>query len=212
VSEGIGTAMLLAAVVGSGIMGERLAGGNVAIALLANTLATGAALVALILTFGPISGAHFNPAVSIADASQGGIAWTEAAAYSLMQIIGAVLGVAIADAMFGEPIFAWSRHARTGWPQLLSEAVATFGLLAVIWGCARRRPDAVPFAVGAYIVAAYWFTASTSFANPAVTLARSLTDTFAGIRPADVAGFIGAQAAGAAGATALFRWLLAPAR
>jgi glycerol uptake facilitator-like aquaporin len=200
--------MLLAAVVGSGIMGERLAGGNVAIALLANTLATGAALVALILTFGPISGAHFNPAVSIAGASQGGIGWTEAAAYSLMQLMGAVLGVAIADAMFGEPIFAWSRHVRTGWPQLLSEAVATFGLLAVIWGCARRRPDAVPFAVGAYIVAAYWFTASTSFANPAVTLARSLTDTFAGIRPADVVGFIAAQAVGAAGATAFFRWLL----
>jgi glycerol uptake facilitator-like aquaporin len=200
--------MLLAAVVGSGIMGERLAGGNVAIALLANTVATGAALVALILTFGPISGAHFNPAVSIADASQGGIGWFEAAAYSLMQIIAAVLGVAVADAMFGEPIFAWSRHVRAGWPQLLSEAVATFGLLAVIWGCARRRADAVPFAVGAYIVAAYWFTASTSFANPAVTLARSLTDTFAGIRPADVGGFIAAQAAGAAAATALFRWLV----
>ena len=202
--------MLLAAVVGSGIMGERLAGGNVAIALLANTLATGAALVALILTFGPISGAHFNPLVSLADASQGGIPGTEAAAYSLMQIIGAVVGVALADAMFGEPIFAWSRHARAGWPQLLSEAVATFGLLAVIWGCARRRPESVPFAVGAYIVAAYWFTASTSFANPAVTIARSLTDTFAGIRPADIAGFIGAQAVGAAGATALFRWLVPP--
>jgi glycerol uptake facilitator-like aquaporin len=200
--------MLLAAVVGSGIMGDRLAGGNVAIALLANTLATGAALVALILTFGPISGAHFNPAVSVADASQGGLLWTEAAAYSLVQISGAVLGVAVADTMFGEPIFAWSRHVRAGWPQLLSEAVATFGLLAVIWGCARRRPEAVPFAVGAYIVAAYWFTASTSFANPAVTLARSLTDTFAGIRPADVVGFITAQAAGAAAATALFRWLV----
>jgi glycerol uptake facilitator-like aquaporin len=200
--------MLLAAVVGSGIMGERLAGGNVAIALLANTLATGAALVALILTFGPISGAHFNPAVSVADASQGALAWPEAAAYSVMQITGAVAGVALADAMFGEPIFAWSRHARTGWPLLLSEAVATFGLLAVIRGCVWRRPDSVPFAVGAYIVAAYWFTASTSFANPAVTLARSLTDTFAGIRPADVAGFIAAQGAGAAGATALFRWLL----
>jgi len=207
-AESIGTALLLAAVVGSGIMGERLAGGNVAIALLANTLATGAALVALILTFGPISGAHFNPAVSIADASQGALAWTEALAYSVMQITGAVVGVALADAMFGEPIFAWSRHARTGWPQVLSEVVATFGLLAVIRGCARRRPDSVPFAVGAYIVAAYWFTASTSFANPAVTLARSLTDTFAGIRPADVAGFIAAQGAGAAAATALFRWLL----
>jgi glycerol uptake facilitator-like aquaporin len=209
-AEGIGTAMLLAAVVGSGIMGARLAGGNVAIALLANTLATGAALFALIVTFGSISGAHFNPAVSIADASEGGLAWSEAAAYALMQLAGAVLGVAVADAMFGEPVFAWSRHARAGWPQLLSETIATFGLLAVIRGCARRRPDAVPFAVGAYIVAAYWFTASTSFANPAVTIARSLTDTFAGIRPADVAGFIGAQAVGAAGATAVFRWLLSP--
>ena len=207
-AEALGAALLLAIVIGSGIMGERLAGGNVAIALLANTLATGAALVALILTFGPISGAHFNPAVSIADASQGALAWTEALAYSVMQITGAVVGVALADAMFGEPIFAWSRHARTGWPQVLSEVVATFGLLAVIRGCARRRPDSVPFAVGAYIVAAYWFTASTSFANPAVTLARSLTDTFAGIRPADVAGFIAAQGAGAAAATALFRWLL----
>ena len=204
--------MLLTAVVGSGIMGERLAGGNLAIALLANTLATGAALVAVILTFGPISGAHFNPAVSIAEASQGGIGWTEAAAYSLMQIAGAVLGVAIADAMFGEPVFAWSRHARAGWPQLLSEVIATFGLLAVIRGCARQRPDAVPFAVGTYVVAAYWFTASTSFANPAVTIARSLTDTFAGIRPADVAGFIGAQTMGAAAATVLFRWLAAGRR
>jgi glycerol uptake facilitator-like aquaporin len=209
-AEGVGTAMLLAAVVGSGIMGERLAGGNVAIALLANTLATGAALVALILTFGPISGAHFNPAVSIADAWQGGIGWTEAVAYGLIQIAGAILGVAIANAMFGEPIVAWSRHVRAGFPQLLSETVATFGLLAVIWGCARQRADAVPFAVGAYIVAAYWFTASTSFANPAVTIARSMTDTFAGIRPVDVAGFIGAQAIGAAAATAFFHWLIPP--
>jgi glycerol uptake facilitator-like aquaporin len=209
-AEGIGTAMLLAAVVGSGIMGERLAGGNVAIALLANAIATGAALVALILTFGPISGAHFNPVVSMAEASQGGLAWSLAFAYVLAQVTGAFLGVAIAEAMFGEPLFAFSRHARAGLPQLLSEAVATFGLLAVIFGCARRRPDAVAFAVAAYIVAAYWFTASTSFANPAVTLARALTDTFAGIRPGDVPGFIGAQLVGGAAATALFRWLVPP--
>jgi glycerol uptake facilitator-like aquaporin len=207
-AEGIGTAMLLAAVVGSGIMGDRLAGGNVAIALLANTIATGAALVALILMFGSVSGAHFNPAVSFADASQGGLAWPEASAYAIVQILGAVAGVALADAMFGEHLFAWSTHVRSGWPQLLSEATATFGLIAVIWGCARRRPDAVPFAVGAYITSAYWFTASTSFANPAVTIARSLTNTFAGIRPADVAGFIAAQVVGAALATVLFRWLV----
>jgi glycerol uptake facilitator-like aquaporin len=207
-AEGIGTALLLAAVVGSGIMGDRLAGGNVAIALLANTIATGAALVALILTFGSVSGAHFNPAVSFADASQGGLRWSEATAYVIVQIVGGVAGVALADAMFGEPVFAWATHVRSGWPQLLSEAIATFGLLAVIWGCARRRPDAVPFAVGAYITSAYWFTASTSFANPAVTIARSLTNTFAGIRPADVAGFIAAQVVGAALATALFHWLV----
>jgi glycerol uptake facilitator-like aquaporin len=207
-AECVGTGLLLAAVVGSGIMGERLAGGNVAIALLANTIATGAALVALILTFGSVSGAHFNPAVSCADASQGGLRWSEAAAYVIVQIVGGVAGVALADAMFGEPVFAWSTHVRSGWPLLLSEATATFGLLAVIWGCARRRPDAVPFAVGAYITSAYWFTASTSFANPAVTIARSLTNTFAGVRPADVAGFIAAQVVGAALATALFRWLV----
>jgi len=208
VAELVGTALLLAAVVGSGIMGERLGGGNVAVALLANTLATGAALVALILTFGAISGAHFNPVVSFADASQGGLTWTQAAAYSVAQCLGAVVGVAAADYMFGEPIFAWSRHVRTGPPQAFSEAVATFGLLAVIWGCSRRRASAVPFAVGAYITAAYWFTASTSFANPAVTIARSMTDTFAGIRPADVPPFIAAQVLGGAVATALFGWLV----
>jgi glycerol uptake facilitator-like aquaporin len=208
VAEFVGTALLLAAVVGSGIMGERLAGGNVAIALLANTIATGAALVALILTFGPISGAHFNPAVSLADASQGGLSWRGASAYVVVQIAGALLGVGLADAMFGEPIYAWSQHARSGFPQILSESVATFGLLAVIWGCVRRRPDAVSFAVGAYITAAYWFTASTSFANPAVTLARSMTNTFAGIRPTDVLGFWLGQGVGAIGATALFRWLV----
>ena len=211
-SEAVGTALLLAAVVGSGIMGERLAGGNVAIALLANTLATGAALVALILTFGPISGAHFNPAVSIADASQGGLSLAELAAYVPAQLAGAFVGVAIADAMFGEPTFAWSTHVRAGGSQALSEFVATFGLLSVIWGCARRTPDAVAFAVGAYITAAYWFTASTSFANPAVTLARMATNTFAGIRPQDAPAFLLAQAGGAAAATILFRWLLPPVR
>ncbi len=208
VAELIGTALLLAAVVGSGIMGERLAGGNVAIALLANTLATGATLVALILTFGPLSGAHFNPVVSFADASQGGITWIRACYYAIGQFIGAVFGVGVADFMFQEPIYSWSRHARSGVPQAFSEAIATFGLLAVIWGCSRRRSAAVPFAVGAYITGAYWFTASTSFANPAVTVARALTDTFAGIRPADVPAFILAQVIGGVAATALFRWLV----
>jgi glycerol uptake facilitator-like aquaporin len=191
-------------------MGERLSLGNTAIALLANTLATGAALVALILTFGPISGAHFNPAVTAADASQGGLAWTDVPIYVAAQLIGAFGGVAAAHVMFGEPIFSASRHVREGVPQLFSEFVATFGLLAVIWGASRSRPASAPFAVGAYITAAYWFTASTSFANPAVTLARSASDTFAGIRPVDVPGFIAAQIAGAAAATALFKWLLPP--
>jgi glycerol uptake facilitator-like aquaporin len=208
VGEFIGTAMLLAAVVGSGIMGERVAGGNVAIALLANSVATGAALIALILTFGPISGAHFNPAVSLADASQGGLRWSQAGAYIVAQVTGAALGVGAADYMFREPVFTWSQHARNGLPQAFSEAVATFGLLAVIWSCSRRRSAAVPFAVGAYITAAYWFTSSTSFANPAVTVARSLTNTFAGIRPVDVPLFVIAQFIGAAAATALFRWLV----
>jgi glycerol uptake facilitator-like aquaporin len=208
VSELIGTALLLAAVVGSGVMGERLAGGNVAVALLANTLATGAALVALILAFGPVSGAHFNPVVSFADASQGGLTWGRAGAYTLAQFAGALLGVGAADYMFEQPLYAWSRHARVGLPQAFSEGVATFGLLAVIWGCSRRRSAAVPFAVGAYITSAYWFTASTSFANPAVTMARAFTDTFAGIRPADVLPFILAQVAGGALATILFRWLV----
>jgi glycerol uptake facilitator-like aquaporin len=209
VAEALGTALLLATVVGSGIMGEKLAGGNVAIALLANTIATGAALVALILTFGPISGAHFNPAVTLADASQGGLAWREVPGYLVAQVAGAFLGVAVAHVMFKEPaLFFASRHERSGVAQLVSELVATFGLLSVIWGCARRRPGLVPFAVGAYITAAYWFTSSTSFANPAVTLARAASDTFAGIRPTDVAGFVVAQLAGAAAATALFRWLV----
>jgi glycerol uptake facilitator-like aquaporin len=207
-AESVGTALLLAAVVGSGIMGERLAGGNVALALLANTLATGAALVALILTFGPISGAHFNPAVTLADASQGGLHWSEAPLYIAAQIVGAFGGVAAAHLMFETPLFLASRHARSGVAQAFSEFVATFGLLTVIWGCARLRSAAVPFAVAAYITAAYWFTASTSFANPAVTLARSATDTFAGIRPADAPAFIAAQLVGAGSATALFRWLV----
>ncbi|HYV67076.1 MAG TPA: MIP/aquaporin family protein [Myxococcales bacterium] len=207
-SELAGTALLLATVVGSGIMGEELSAGNVALALLANSLATGAGLTALILAFGPISGAHFNPAVTLADASQGGLRWGEVPVYVAAQIAGAYAGVALADAMFDEPIFSASTHARAGAPQLLGELVATFGLLSVIWGCARRRSSAVPFAVGAYIAAAYWFTSSTSFANPAVTLARAATDTFAGIRPQDVPGFVVAQLVGAALATALFRWLV----
>jgi glycerol uptake facilitator-like aquaporin len=209
-SEAVGTGLLLAAVVGSGIMGERLAGGNVAIALLANTLATGAVLVAIILAFGPISGAHFNPAVTLADASQNGLPWREVPGYLVAQVVGAFAGVAAAHLMFGEPVFSASRHARAGAAQLFGEFVATFGLLCVIWGCARRRSSAVPFAVGAYITAGYWFTSSTSFANPAVTLARSASDTFAGIRPADAPGFIVAQLAGAAAATVLFHWLAPP--
>ncbi|MGD0619477.1 MAG: MIP/aquaporin family protein [Bryobacteraceae bacterium] len=210
VAEALGTAFLLAAVVGSGIMGERLAGGNVAIALLANTIATGAALLTLILTFGPISGAHLNPAVTLADASQGGLAWREVPLYVGAQMAGAFAGIAAAHLMFGEPLFFASRRVRAGGAQLFSEFVATFGLLSVIWGCARLRPSAVPFAVAAWITAAYWFTASTSFANPAVTLARAASDTFAGIRPADAPGFVLAQLAGAAAATILFRWLIPP--
>jgi glycerol uptake facilitator-like aquaporin len=200
--------MLLSAVVGSGIMADRLSGGNVGLALLCNAAATGAALVALILTFGPISGAHFNPAVSLADATQGGLRISEALGYALTQVAGAIVGVAAANVMFGEPVYSWSRHARSGFPQAFSETIATFGLLAVIWGCSRRRATMVPFAVGAYIVAAYWFTASTSFANPAVTVARALTDTFTGIRLADVPAFVIAQGVGATSATVLFRWLV----
>ena len=209
-AEAVGTALLLAAVVGSGIMGERLAGGNVAIALIANTLATGAALVALILTFGPISGAHFNPAVSLADAWQGGLAWRDVPVYVIAQVLGAFAGAATAHLMFGLPLFSASHHVRGGGAQMFSEFVATFGLLAVIWGCVRSRSQAVPFAVAAYITAAYWFTASTSFANPAVTLARSMSDTFVGIRRVDAPGFIMAQIAGAAAATILFGWLVPP--
>jgi glycerol uptake facilitator-like aquaporin len=208
VAEFAGSLFLLAAVVGSGIMGERLAAGNIAIALLANTLATGTALVAIILAFGPISGAHLNPAVTLADAWLGGIMWRETPVYVAAQLAGAFAGVAAAHLMFGLRLFAASSHARSGPAQMFSEFVATFGLLAVIWGCARTRASAVPFAVGAYIMAAYWFTASTSFANPAVTIARCVTNTFAGIRPADVGGFIAAQLAGGLAATLLFQWLL----
>jgi glycerol uptake facilitator-like aquaporin len=207
-AEAVGTALLLSTVVGSGIMGERLAGGNVAIALLANTIATGAGLVALILAFGPVSGAHFNPAVTLADAWQGGIKWADVPGYIVAQITGGALGVFVAHFMFGDAPFTPSTHVRAGASQFVSEVVATFGLLSVIWACSRRRPTAAPFAVGAYITAAYWFTASTSFANPAVTIARSLTNTFSGIRPADAPAFIVAQLVGAAAATALFRWLL----
>jgi len=207
VAEAIGTALLLAAVVGSGIMGERLAGGNIAVALLANTIATGAALVALSLTFGPISGAHFNPAVTLADAWQGGIGWREVPGYLAAQVVGAFAGVAAAHLMFGAPLYAASQHARSSAGELFSEFVATFGLICVIQGCAPTRTPAVPFAVGAYITSAYWFTASTSFANPAVTLARALTNTFSGIRPVDAPGFVLMQLIGAAAATLLFAWL-----
>ena len=208
VAECLGTAFLLAAVVGSGIMGEKLAGGNIAIALLANTLAAGAMLITLIFTFGPISGAHFNPAVTLADASQGGISWSDVPTYLAAQVLGAYIGVAASHLMFGEALLQFSHHIRAGGGQLFSEFIATFGLLCVIWGCARLRSEAVPVAVGLYITGAYWFTASTSFANPAVTLARAFTDTFAGIRAADMPGFVVAQLLGAFAATILFRWLV----
>lgn len=207
VAEFIGTAFLLLAVVGSGIMAERLCAGNAGLALLANALATGGALIALILTFGPVSGAHLNPAVTLADAWCGGIAWRLVPAYVAAQVLGALAGTACADGMFGLPLFFASHHQRSGGAMLASEFVATFGLLAVIWGCVRARPASTPFAVAAYIVGAYWFTPSTSFANPAVTLARSLTDTFAGIRPADAPLFIVVQLLGAFAATALFAYL-----
>lgn len=211
-AEFIGTAFLLAAVVGSGIMGERLAGGNVAIALLANTIATGAALVTLILTFGPISGAHFNPAVTLAEAARGAAAWRDVPGYLIAQVGGAFFGVAAAHLMFEHALFSASLHERTGGAQAFSEFVATFGLVAVIIGCARQRPSSVPYAVGAYITAAYWFTASTSFANPAVTLARAASNTFSGIRPGDAPAFVAAQLAGAAVAVGVFRWLLVEPR
>jgi glycerol uptake facilitator-like aquaporin len=208
VAELVATMVLLAAIVGSGIMGERLAGGNVAIALLANSLATGGALFALIATFQPISGAHFNPVVTLVDAWEGGLSWRHAPIVILGQLAGAALGVCVAHLMFAEPWISVSTHDRAGLAPIASEFVATFGLVAVIVGCARRRPDLIPFAVSAYIVGAYWFTASTAFANPAVTVARSLTGTFAGIRSADVGGFVLAQLAGAAAGAVVLRWLL----
>lgn len=207
VSEGLGTAMLLAVVVGSGIMAERLAGGNIAIALLANAIATGAGLIALILMFGTISGAHFNPVVTLSEAFQKNMPAKEVLPYILVQVLGAFAGVAAAHGMFETPLFFASEHVRTGMAQWWSEFVATFGLIAVIIGCSRSRPSVTPFAVAAYITAAYWFTSSTSFANPAVTLARAATNTFAGIRPADAPGFIIAQLLGAAAATMVFCWL-----
>lgn len=208
VAEFFGSLLLLAAVVGSGIMAERLSAGNAALALLANAVATGGALVAIILAFGPVSGGHLNPAVTLADAWMGGVRWRDTPAYLGAQIAGAFAGVALANRMFGLATFSLSTHTRSGPALALSESLATFGLLAVVWGCVRSRPAAVPFAVGAYITGAYWFTPSTSFANPAVTLARSCTDTFSGIHPGSVPLFLAAQLAGAFGATALFRWLL----
>jgi glycerol uptake facilitator-like aquaporin len=211
-AETLGTALLLAIVVGSGIMAERLAGGNVAIALLANALATGAGLVALILTFGPISGCHINPVVSVVMASRGALPWRRVPGYVLAQGLGAVLGTWLAHLMFDLDVLQVSTHVRHGPGQWLSEALATFGLIGVICGSSRTTPLLTPFAVAAYITAAYWFTASTSFANPAVTLARSLTETFAGIRPVDAWVFIGMQILGAAAATGLFAWLCPPPR
>ena len=211
VAEGLGTAFLLAVVVGSGIMAERLADGNLAIALLANAIATGAGLIALILMFGTISGAHFNPVVTLSEAWQKNIRAREVVPYIVIQVFGAFAGVAAAHMMFGDPVFFASQHVRTGAAQWWSEFVATFGLIAVIIGCSRSRPSITPFAVAAYITAAYWFASSTSFANPAVTLARSATDTFAGIRPADTPGFIVAQILGASAATLVFCWLYPPA-
>jgi glycerol uptake facilitator-like aquaporin len=208
VAEGLGTAFLLATVVGSGIMGDRLAGGNAAIALLANALATAAMLYVLIEWFGPFSGAHFNPAVTLSMAARGDTGWKLVPAYILVQVVAAIIGVGLADAMFDLPIYSWSQHMRTGAGQWLSEFIATFGLIGVIWVGGRKHPTAVPVLVASYIGAAYWFTASTSFANPAVTVARAVTNTFAGIRPADVLGFLIAQSAGATMGVAVFRWLV----
>jgi glycerol uptake facilitator-like aquaporin len=208
-AEGLGTALLVAVVVGSGIMGEQLAGGNAAVALLGNTLATGAALVVLILIFGPISGAHFNPVVSLSFALQGQLRWIDVPGYVALQIAGGIASTVLAHLMFDLPLVMSSAHVRTGMGVWTGEIVASFGLLATIIGCLRHRPDAVPYAVGLFITAGYWFTSSTSFANPAVTIARSMTDTFSGIRPQDVPGFIAAQIAGAVLATLLARWLWA---
>lgn len=206
-AEALGTAFLLMIVIGSGIMGERLADGNLHLALLANSLATGCGLAVLIAVLGPVSGAHFNPAVTLAMALQGELAWRDVAPYLGVQCLAAFAGVAAAHGMFGEPLFFASTRIRTGGAQWWSEFVASFGLLMVIWGCVRHRIAALPYLVAAYITAAYWFTASTSFANPAVTLARAASDTFAGIRPHDTGGFIAAQLAGAWTATVVSRWL-----
>jgi glycerol uptake facilitator-like aquaporin len=211
-AEWLGTAFLLAAVVGSGIMAQKLAGGNLALALLCNTIPTGAILVVLILIFGPISGAHFNPAVTLAFASRSELPWTVAGLYIAAQIAGGIAGVWIAHAMFELPVWQFSLTARTGAGQWLAEGVATFGLLLTIFGCVARAPAAVPYAVGLYITSAYWFTASTSFANPAVTISRSLSDTFAGIAPGGVPAFIAAQLSGAGLAVLLARWLWQPAK
>jgi len=207
-AEFLGTAFLVAAIVGSGIMAERLADGNAALALMANSIATGAALVALILTFAPISGAHLNPVVSLADALAGGLPWAQTIPYIGAQILGGISGTIAANIMFGLRFVSVSHRIRGGAPLFFSEFLATFGLLSVIWGCSRYSRRMIAFAVAAYITAAYWFTSSTSFANPAVTIARSLSDTFAGIRPADVAPFILAQVAGGISATVFFRWLI----
>jgi glycerol uptake facilitator-like aquaporin len=208
VAELFGSGFLVAAVIGSGIMADRLSNGNIGLALLENTIATGAALVALIVTFGPISGAHLNPVVTVMDALECGLSWIETPLYILGQVFGGIGGAIATHLMFGLSPISLSTHTRSGWPQVFSEFVATFGLVCVIWGSSRRKPTAVPFAVGAYITAAYWFTASTSFANPAVTIARCVSNTFAGIRPPDVPWFVLAQFAGGFGATLLFRWLL----
>jgi glycerol uptake facilitator-like aquaporin len=205
--EFVGTTLLLTAIAGSGIMGERLSSGNVAIALLANSLATGAVLVALILAFGEISGAHFNPAVTLSIAARRAFPWRETPAYIASQVAGAFTGVALANGMFGLPLLFESHHVRTGWPLWIAEALATFGLLTVIGCCAKFHPHATPFAVAGYVTAAYWFFPSTSFANPAVTLARSMTDTFSGIRPVDVPAFLVAQLAGVAMATGFLSWI-----
>jgi glycerol uptake facilitator-like aquaporin len=207
VAEGLGTALLLVAVVGSGIMAERLSGGNAAIALLANSLATGDALVALIVTFAPVSGAHFNPAVTVALAARGELKWADALPYAAVQFAGAVLGVIAAHVMFGLPLLEWSQKARPGLGQIWAEFIATFGLLAIVLSCVASASRAVPYAAAAYITGAYWFTSSTSFANPAVTVARTFTDTFSGIGQGDVPGFLLAQGIAVAVAVPLFAWI-----
>jgi len=209
-AEFLGTAGLLMAVVGSGVMAERLSSGNLAIALLANSLATGAALVALILSFAAISGAHFNPAVTLFSAAQKALAWRDVPVYVVCQIVGAFAGVLAAHLMFGLPAFSISHHIRSGFSQVFSESIATAGLLLVIFLCGRVQATVIPFAVAAYVTGAYWFTSSTCFANPAVTFARAASDTFAGIRPADVPGFLAGQVLGTGAAVALYRFLLTP--